>query len=134
MTAELTYLMLTAILASGLWIPYIVGTVMQPGDASSDFTRPPDLTTLPPWVHRAYRAHLNLLEQLLPFAVVVLVGHTLGVSTTITIIAATIFFWLRIIHAIGMISGLAIFPIRPMIFMAGWATILVIAWQVFANA
>ncbi|MEM1065088.1 MAG: MAPEG family protein [Pseudomonadota bacterium] len=134
MTTELFYLLMTALLAASLWIPFIVGVNVQREKDLSDFTRPPDLADLPAWIHRANRAHLNLLEQMLPFAVIVLVAHTLGVSTSVTIWASVAFFWLRVAHAAGMISGLARFPARPIIFTAGWLCILAIGWQVFAHA
>jgi uncharacterized MAPEG superfamily protein len=87
-----------------------------------------------PWVHRSLRAHQNLLEQLLPFAIVVLVGAISRVSTAITIACSITFFWLRVAHAIGMISGLARLPLRPMIYVAGWIVMLVFAWQVMLKA
>ncbi|MBT8456693.1 MAG: MAPEG family protein [Rhodobacteraceae bacterium] len=132
MTVELTYLSLTALLAASLWIPYIVGVNKHAVEGIDGFTRPADLNAFPAWVHRAHRAHLNLIEQMLPFAVIVLIAAQMGVSTTITAIAAGAFFWLRLVHAVGMISGFARFPVRPMIFVAGWACILVIGWQVLA--
>jgi hypothetical protein len=44
------------------------------------------------------------------------------------------FFWLRVAHAIGMISGLARLPLRPMIYFAGWVAMLIFAWQVLLKA
>jgi uncharacterized MAPEG superfamily protein len=135
MTTELFYLLLTAVLASSLWLPYIVGvnsTSFEGQDES--FTRPPDHRNMKPWIHRAFRAHQNLLEQFVPFAAIVLIGHSLGVSTTITQWCAVLFFVLRVAHAAGMISGVAKFPLRPGIFTAGWIITLVYAWQVFAHA
>ena len=121
-------------LAASLWIPYIVGVNVQTQVDTTDFTRPPDLSALPAWVHRAHRAHLNLIEQMLPFAVIVLVAHSLGISTPVTVAASIAFFWLRVVHAAGMISGLARFPIRPILFTASWLCILAIAWQVLTAA
>lgn len=131
MTTELFWLLLTAMLAASLWIPYIVGvnTATYEGK-ETEFSRPPDHAKMPAWVHRSHRAHLNLLEQFLPFAVIVLVGHLLGVSTAITAWCAILFFWLRVAHAVGMISGIARFPIRPIIFTLGWLVTMVFAWQV----
>lgn len=129
MSIELTYLTLTALLAASLWIPYIIG-VNKYQVAGDNFVRPADLSKYPEWVHRAHRAHLNLLEQALPFAIIVLIAHLQGVSTTITAIAVTVFFWLRVAHAVGMISGLAKLPVRPMIYVAGWLCILALGWQV----
>ena len=125
MTPELTWLALSALLAACLWIPYIVGVNTETADVS-DFTRPPDLTRMRPWVHRAYRAHLNMIETLIPFAAVVLIAHVAGVSGTVTLWATIAFFWLRVAHAVGMISGLATFPIRPIIFTASWLCTLAV--------
>jgi uncharacterized MAPEG superfamily protein len=135
MTTELFWLLLTAILASTLWMPYIVGvnTTTFAGQAES-FTRPPDHRNMAAWIHRAYRAHQNLLEQFLPFAVLVIIGHMLGVSTPITQFCVIAFFWLRVAHALGMITAWAKFPVRPLIFTAGWALTMVYAWQIMAAA
>jgi uncharacterized MAPEG superfamily protein len=133
MTPELKWLLCTALLAGSLWIPYIVGINVTDFEGKKElFGRPPDHSKMVPWVHRAYRAHLNSLEQLLPFAVVVLIGTAAKVSTPVTAWCAAIFFWLRVIHAIGMISGVARFPLRPLIYLGGWVAMLVMAWQIFA--
>jgi uncharacterized MAPEG superfamily protein len=135
MTTELTWLMLTAILAASLWIPYIVGVNVSTFDGKATiFERPPDQSKMPAWVQRSHRAHLNLLEQFLPFAVLVLMAHMLSVSTAVTRWCAILFFWLRVAHAIGMISGKARLPVRPLIYVAGWIVTLVQAWSVWANA
>lgn len=126
MTTELLYLTLSAVLAASLWVPFIVGVNTEDKDFT-DFTRPPALTDMRPWVHRAYRAHQNMLETLVPFAAVVLVAHVAGISTGVTVAAAIAFFWLRVAHAVGMISGLARFPIRPVIFTASWLCTITIA-------
>ncbi len=130
MTPELTYLTLTMILAASMWIPYIVGVNMHPQEGSDDFRRPPQLTGFPAWVHRAHRAHLNLIETAMPFAGLVLMAHVLNLSTPVTIWAAAAFFWLRLAHAIGMVSGFARFPLRPVIFTLSWLCTLAIAGQI----
>jgi uncharacterized MAPEG superfamily protein len=126
MTPELTYLTLTMLLAASLWIPYIAGVNMYLPKGINPFQVPPDKTLLPDWVRRADRAHLNLLEQALPFAVLVLLAHSLGVTTTVTVWATAAFFWLRLAHAIGMITGITQFPLRPVIFTAGWLCVMAI--------
>ena len=135
MTPELKWLMYTALLAGSLWIPFIIGvnTSEFPGKEQL-FSRPLDPSQMKPWVHRSLRAHQNLLEQLLPFAIVVLVGALSRVSTPTTVACSIIFFWLRVAHAIGMITGLARLPLRPMIYFAGWVAMLVFAWQVMLKA
>jgi uncharacterized MAPEG superfamily protein len=135
MTTEFTWLLLTALLAASLWIPYIVGINASTFEGKDTiFERPPDQSKMPAWVQRSYRAHLNLLEQFVPFAVIVLMAHILKVSTPVTQWCVILFFWLRVAHAIGMISGKARLPVRPLIYLSGWIVTLVLAWTVWANA
>lgn len=133
MTTELFWTTLTALLAAALWIPYIVGVNTAPEApprGRDGFVRPGDPAAHRPWVHRAWRAHLNLLEQFLPMAVLVVIAHLLGVSSVATIWATALFFWLRVAHAAGMITGLARFPVRPVIFTAGFACIVVMGVEI----
>lgn len=132
MTPELTWLTFSALLAASLWIPFIVGVNTETGKDFSDFTRPPNLNDMRPWVHRAYRAHLNMLETIIPFAAVILIAHLAGVSTQVTIWASILFFWLRLAHATGMITGIARFPIRPVIFTASWLCTIAVGVQLIA--
>ena len=135
MTNELFWLLLTAVLAASLWMPYIVGVNMTNFEGKDDiFIRPPDQKQMEPWVQRSYRAHLNLLEQFLPFATIVIIARLLEVSTPITVWCPFLFFWLRAAHALGMISGLARLPVRPLLYVAGWLVTIVMAWQILAHA
>lgn len=127
MTAELTWLLATMILAGSMWIPYVVGVNLHLPEGIDAFQRPYDNAVLPDWVQRAYRAHLNLLEQAMPFAVVVIVAHLAGVSNVVTVWASAAFFALRVVHAAGMIMGWARDRIRPTVFTAGWVCILLVA-------
>lgn len=74
-------------------------------------------------------AHLNLIKAAMPFAAAVLVAHVMDVSTVVAVWAAAAFFWLRLAHAVGMVSGLARFPVRPIIFTASWACTVAICVQ-----
>jgi uncharacterized MAPEG superfamily protein len=132
MTTELTYLTLTALLAASMWIPYVIGISTDPSEEEA-FARPAQIANLRPWVQRAHRAHLNLLEQAMPFAVLVLIAHASGLSNTTTALAAAVFFWARVVHAIGMISGMARLPVRPIIYTVGWVCILIFAWQILTQ-
>lgn len=80
-----------------------------------------------PWVHRAFRAHQNMLETFISFAAVVLIAHVAGLNTTVTAMAVAVFFLTRVIHAAGMISGIAIIPIRPMKFSVSYLCTLAVA-------
>jgi len=137
MATELGILTCLMILAASLWIPFIVGVNTAPagslGDHNpADFTRPISPAVQRPWVHRAYRAHLNLLEQGIPFAILVFLVDAVDGFSTLTYWTAIAFFWLRVAHAAGMITGWAAFPIRPIIFTAGWICCMLMAYSVFA--
>ncbi|MGR3713131.1 MAG: MAPEG family protein [Shimia sp.] len=130
MPTEIGILTCLMIFAASMWIPYIVG-VNKYEVAGDSFARPADLRDFPEWVHRTHRAHLNLLEQLLPFAGLVLILSQLDGFTPLTYWTAIAFFWLRVAHAVGMISGFARLPMRPLIYLAGWVCVLIMAYSVF---
>ena len=130
MTPELTYLMLTALLAGVLWIPAVLGQV-----ASRGVLAPDDYVTLPTsplkdWATRANRAHLNMVENFSIFAAVVLVGHVLNIHSGLTVTAAAVFFWARLAHAAVFIAGIKQAMLRTVIFTVSWLAWLVLAVEV----
>ena len=48
-------------------------------------------TPLPGWAERAKRAHINMAENLAPFAALVLVAHVTGAANATTAMGAAIF-------------------------------------------
>ena len=58
------------------------------------------------WAMRAQRAHLNLLESLVLFAIVVLVAHAAGRANATTALGAQLFFWGRIAFAVIYMAGI----------------------------
>ncbi len=128
---ELGILTCLMLFAASMWIPYVVGIVKDPSGEDA-FDRPADMRNLRPWVHRANRAQANLLEQAMPFAVLVLLIDRLDGFTALTYWTAIAFFWIRVAHAAGMITGLAKEPLRPILFTAGWVCVLIMGYAVFA--
>ncbi|MFH1805211.1 MAG: MAPEG family protein [Pseudomonadota bacterium] len=76
---------------------------------------------------RGYRAHQNHLENLLPFAIVVLVINQAGISNAITIFGAVLFLIARIVHATTYIAGIP--GPRPVAWFAGLIGTLLVASQ-----
>jgi uncharacterized MAPEG superfamily protein len=138
MSPELWWMTGTAVLAGSLWLPYIVGVNTAPvgtwPDGTDPFVTPMDPNLQRPWVRRAFRAHLNLLEQFLPMLALVLIADAAGISNGATVWATGLFFGLRLLHALGMISGLARFPARPAIFLGGWGCLLAVAGAILISA
>lgn len=133
---EIAVLGVIALIAASLWIPYIVGVNTAPAgsipaDAPDGFVIPPDPTVHRPWVRRAYRAHLNLLEQSVPFAILVLLVDRIDGFNTLTLWTSLAFLLLRTAHAVGYITATARFPGRPLIFTGGWVCCLIMGWALF---
>ena len=85
MTVELYYLTLSAGLAAILWIPLHNGAFCRLGHRS-DPELPGKSPWTPAWAQRSQRAHLNLLEYLASFRVLVISAHLLDVSTGNTVL------------------------------------------------
>ena len=64
-----------------------------------------DLPELTDWAGRARRAHLNMLESLVVFAIVVLVAHASGRANETTALGASLFFWGRLAYALVYLAG-----------------------------
>ena len=103
-----------------------------PKDAPDGFVRIANIYLHRPWVQRAHRAHMNLLEQGMPFAVLVLILDRADGFTALTSWTAIAFFWIRVAHAVGYITAWARMPIRPILFTAGWVCVLIMGYAVFA--
>ena len=116
MSTDLVMLTASATLCALLFTPYGVaqssvwGLRVALGNREST---PP----LPAWAGRAIRAHRNMLENLPPFAALVLVAAVAGRANEATALGATIFFWSRLAHAILYIAGTPV--LRTVAFFAG---------------
>lgn len=128
MSADLFYLTLTAGLAVVLWIPYIVGLVASRGMLKAEDYKALPKDSVPDWVERANRAHINLVESLPSFAALVLVAHVSNTANGTTALAAAVFFWARVAHAVVFFLGVPY--LRTLVFTAGFAAQLVIFWQI----
>ena len=127
MKSELFYLLLSAILTGLLWIPVVIGYVTSRGPLKPEDYRVPPSSPLPDWVLRANRAHLNAVENLAPFAAVVLIAHATGFSNTLTAACAAIYFYARLAHAVIHLSGIGLLMARTLAFTVAWVAFIVYA-------
>ncbi len=128
MTADLTYLALTAMLTAFLWIPYIACQVQTNGFLAPPNYVDPTPRPVPLWGQRAHRAYLNSVEVFAPFAALVLVLHASGQSNATTAFLCMAFFWLRAIHAV--VYWFAIPYVRTLAFTLGFFCVAGLFWQV----
>jgi uncharacterized MAPEG superfamily protein len=129
MTADLKMLAWTAAFTAILWIPYILAHIAAVGPADA-LTYRGDGTPLPGWADRAKKAHYNAIENLAPFAALVLVAHFAGASNDATVAAAVTYFWARVAHYFVYMAGVPY--LRTLTFAIGWLAMLCIFWQILA--
>jgi uncharacterized MAPEG superfamily protein len=61
---------------------------------------------LPAWAGRAKRAHANMVENLAPFAAVLLAAQAAGKLGAMTALGAQLFFWFRVAHWVAYLIGI----------------------------
>src|SRR5262245_30567693 len=105
MTPELTYLIWSVALTVVLVVIAALGALQEVGLPKLAGNREV-MPEMMGWAGRAERAHRNMLESLVLFAVLVLVARALDVSNSMTVLGAQLFFWGRLAHAALYIAGI----------------------------
>ncbi len=129
MTVELEMLAWTAAVTLLMWAPYILAHIVNVGPVAA-LTYRADGTPGPAWATRAKKAHYNAIENLAPFAAIVIVAHLAGVSNEATQFAAVAYFWLRVAHYCFYVSGIPF--TRTLTFAGSWLAQICILYQVLA--
>lgn len=124
MTPELMYLVWSAALTFVLVLIAVSAAILQVGLPKIAGNRE-GLPDMAGWAGRAARAHRNMLESLILFAILVLVAKAAGVSNASTLLGAQLFFWGRVAHAIIYIAGI------PWLRTAAWAVSIVGLLMIF---
>lgn len=130
MTTELSMLLYSTLLFLAIILAQAAFAIAQNGlmaqAGSRDSLPEPSLLRL-----RLQRLTANMQENLIMFAVVVLVAHAAGVANEATAMAATLFFYARVAHALVYAFGWPM--IRPLFYFVGLYGTGAIAWQVLAS-
>jgi uncharacterized MAPEG superfamily protein len=130
LTTDLRMLVYTSVLAFLIPLAYGIGRILTPGGLKWGTSNRSEPMQFPAWMERAARAHANLVENLAPFAILVLVAHLSGQANEVTALGARAFFWLRAAHAAVYIAGIT--GLRTLIFIASLAAELLILFQILA--
>lgn len=104
MTTDMMMLIASAVLTVLLALPYSTGFMLTRGI----YVMAGNREDFPPgtgWIGRAHRAHLNMVENMVPFAVLVLGAAVAGKADAWTALGAQVFFYCRIAHAVVYIAG-----------------------------
>jgi len=104
-------------LTAVLWMPYILNLIAVRGllDAVG---YPDDPKPLSGWAAKMKAAHANAIENLVVFAVLVLIANAAGVSNNITVVACEVYFWARLLHVV--VYTFAVPWIRTLAFATGF--------------
>ncbi len=124
--------MVTWCAALTLAIPniYIAGyAVLVPGAVRWGVGNRDESFSMPDWVERSKRAHANMVENLAPFAILVLVAHISGKANETTAFYSTVFFWSRVAHFAVYAAGIPY--VRTLVFTVGLIAELRILRQLF---
>lgn len=79
------------------------------------------------WAGRAKRAHVNMIESIVLFAVLVLIAAVAGKANAMTAMGAMIFFWARLAYAVIYIAGIA--WLRTLVWFVSVIGMAIIAWE-----
>jgi len=121
------------LVASALWcltIPAISvsGLLAQPGGSAWGFGNRAEPFPVPAWVGRARRAHANMIENLAPFACLVVAAYLGGKANGTTALGAEIFFFARVAYTFIYVAGIPV--LRTLVFGVATAGMVMIATQI----
>ncbi|HWJ99155.1 MAG TPA: MAPEG family protein [Xanthobacteraceae bacterium] len=125
MKFELFWLVMTAILTGLLWIPYILDRIAMRGVMGALKNPGPRDRAHSGWATRLMFAHQNTIENLVVFAVLVLVLNESDYSTSTTEAAAAVFFWSRLAYVVVYTLGIPV--LRTLAFLVGFGAQAVLA-------
>ncbi len=102
---EIRMLAYSAVLCILLAVPYTLGFILERGLPTMVGNRE-NFEPGTGWIGRAHRAHLNMVENLVPFAVLALSVVITNKLSSTTALATQLFFYARLGHAIVYIAGI----------------------------
>ena len=105
MSPDLKYLLFSTILCFVQVLIAATGANQQVGLPKLAGNRD-DVPAYTGWAGRAKRAHLNMIENLVLFAALVLIAAVSGKANAITAMGAMIFFWGRLAYAVIYVAGI----------------------------
>lgn len=129
MNESLFWLTLTVSMTALFWMPYILELIARLGLlpvlslAEADEQK---LNATPEWAERMKKAHSNAIENLVIFAPLVLIAHSIGIAV---VLATQIYFFARLFHFIFYTAGIGL--LRTLCFFGGFFAQAYVALAIF---
>jgi len=117
MTTDLWMLVWSAVLCVLIPVPGISVVLTMAGGPAWGFGNRDDTFAVAPWIARGRRAHANMVENLIPFACLVLVAQVAGKANASTASAAQLFFVSRLVYTLVYMAGIRY--LRTLVFGIG---------------
>ena len=114
MTTDLWMLAWSAVYCLVIPYPGVIVLLQTPGGRAWGFGNRDTTFAVPAWIERTRRAHANMVENLIPFACLVLVAHLGGKANATTAFAAELFLAARIVYTLVYMAGIPV--LRTLVF------------------
>lgn len=131
MSQDLIWLTLVTLFTALLWAVYVLNRFAVVGVFRSLENPSPDWPEPPAWAKRAKSAHANAIENLVIFAILVLISHLTPNAELIrgaVSFAAALYFFARVAHFILFTTGIPY--LRTVAFLAGFTAQMIVAYQI----
>lgn len=137
MPDALFWLAMTALLTTLQTLPYVLERIGRIGfgqalkhNPESGHADSNQLTEqIPHWAKRAYSGHKNSVDNLVIFAIFVLIAHLTDKADGLVATCAMVYFFARLVHYVVYIFGVPV--IRTLAFFVGLGASFTIAYQLF---
>jgi len=127
LSTELYWLVLTILMTSLFWVPYIINRMLEQGVLTALWDRHGVTDTSKAWAKRMMSAHDNAIENLVIFAPLVLTVELLNINNDVTAVACSIYFFARLVHF--LVYSFAVPLLRVVSFLAGFVMQAILALQ-----
>ena len=100
MTIELYWLVMSILLTAVLWVPIIINRLLEHGIVHGIMDPDGKTDSNVGWANRLMAAHANAIENLVVFAPLIIILNLLEISTELTVLASSLYFYSRLSHVV----------------------------------
>jgi len=129
MTIELGYLAAVSILTLLIRVPWMLNKVSVRG-LNIVVGYPEESAPLSGWAERLWIANEDAIQNLVTFAILVIILHLTGVSNPTTQIATAVYFWARVMHVTAYVFTLR--WVKTFAYLTGFGVQIWLAWVLFS--